>query len=96
MATHTESYSTLPSARQSKMKIDALLNPGDEEISPRTQHASIPPSHRHSYHYQASPSFPQAQTTGTTAPTTTPAQAHSQTQQRQQTRAPAQTQATTA
>ncbi|KAJ9482675.1 hypothetical protein VN97_g10755 [Penicillium thymicola] len=58
MATHTESYSTLPSARQSKMKIDALLNPGDEEVSPRTQHASIPPSHRHSYHYQASPSFP--------------------------------------
>ena len=59
MATHTESYSTLPSARQSKMKIDALLNPGDGEISPRTQHASIPPpSHRHSYHQQPSPSFP--------------------------------------
>ncbi|KAF4766934.1 hypothetical protein HAV15_009111 [Penicillium sp. str.  len=59
MATHTESYSTLPSARQSKMKIDALLNPGDGEISPRTQHASIPPSHRHSYHQQQpSPSFP--------------------------------------
>ncbi|CAG7950118.1 unnamed protein product [Penicillium nalgiovense] len=56
MATHTESYATLPSARQSKMKIDALLNPGDGDISPRSQHASIP-SNRHSYH-QPSPSFP--------------------------------------
>ncbi|KAJ5868157.1 hypothetical protein N7534_002710 [Penicillium rubens] len=72
MATHTESYATLPSARQSKMKIDALLNPGDGDISPRSQHASIS-SNRHSYH-QPSPSFPQAQTTGTTAATTTPAQ----------------------
>ncbi|CAG8901612.1 unnamed protein product [Penicillium egyptiacum] len=55
MATHTESYATLPSARQSKMKIDALLNPGDGDISPRSQHASIP--NRHSYH-QPSPTFP--------------------------------------
>ncbi|KAJ5853013.1 hypothetical protein N7534_005556 [Penicillium rubens] len=71
MATHTESYATLPSARQSKMKIDALLNPGDGDISPRSQHASIS-FNRHSYHHP-SPSFPQAQTTGTTAATTTPA-----------------------
>ncbi|KAF3012711.1 hypothetical protein E8E15_003719 [Penicillium rubens] len=56
MATHTESHATLPSARQSKMKIDALLNPGDGDISPRSQHASIS-SNRHSYH-QPSPSFP--------------------------------------
>ncbi|KAF2995631.1 hypothetical protein E8E15_000385 [Penicillium rubens] len=56
MATHTESYATLPSARQSKMKIDALLNPGDGDISPRSQNASIS-SNRHSYH-QPSPSFP--------------------------------------
>ncbi|KAJ5244553.1 hypothetical protein N7489_004649 [Penicillium chrysogenum] len=56
MATHTESYATLPSARQSKMKIDALLNPGDGDISPRSQHASIS-FNRHSYHHP-SPSFP--------------------------------------
>ncbi|CDM36322.1 hypothetical protein DTO013E5_6778 [Penicillium roqueforti] len=54
---HAESYATLPAARQSKMKIDALLNPGDGDISPRSQHASIP-AHRHSYHsHQPSPSF---------------------------------------
>ncbi|KAJ5476166.1 hypothetical protein N7475_001895 [Penicillium sp. IBT 31633x] len=42
------------------MKIDALLNPGEGDSytgSPRSQHASIPPTHRHSYH-QPSPSFP--------------------------------------
>ncbi|CAI7612677.1 unnamed protein product [Penicillium glandicola] len=57
MATHTESYATLPSARQSKMKIDALLNPGDGDSydSPRSQNASMP--HRHSYQ-QPSPSYP--------------------------------------
>ncbi|KAJ5823037.1 hypothetical protein N7447_005377 [Penicillium robsamsonii] len=54
----TQAEYALPSERQSKMKIDALLNPGDGDSydSPRTQHATIP-SHRHSYH-QPSPSFP--------------------------------------
>ncbi|CAG8001539.1 unnamed protein product [Penicillium salamii] len=52
----SQSYEKLPSSRQSKMKIDALLNPGDEDSdSPRPKHVSIP--HRHSYH-QPSPSFP--------------------------------------
>ncbi|KAJ5849337.1 hypothetical protein N7534_008026 [Penicillium rubens] len=56
METDAESYATLPSAQQSKMKIDTLLNPGDGDISPCSQHASIP-SNRSSYH-QPSPSFP--------------------------------------
>jgi len=56
MELQKESYEKLPSTRQSKMKIDALLNPGDgDSDSPRTQYASIP--HRHSYN-QPSPSFP--------------------------------------
>ncbi|KAJ5853142.1 hypothetical protein N7534_005685 [Penicillium rubens] len=45
----------LPSPRQSKMEIDALLNPGDGDPKPRPQYVSN--SHRRSYH-QPSPSFP--------------------------------------
>ncbi|OQD84567.1 hypothetical protein PENANT_c012G10857 [Penicillium antarcticum] len=55
METRTE-YAQLPSTRQSRMKIDALLNPGEEDSytdSPRSQHA-IPSIHS----YQHSPSFP--------------------------------------
>ncbi|KAJ5874425.1 uncharacterized protein N7529_002855 [Penicillium soppii] len=56
MEPEKESYEKLPSTRQSKMKIDALLNPGDQgSESPRPTYAPI--SYRHSYH-QPSPSFP--------------------------------------
>ncbi|OGE48435.1 hypothetical protein PENARI_c028G06993 [Penicillium arizonense] len=56
METRTE-YAQRPSTRQSRMKIDALLNPGEGDSysdSPRSQHASIPSIHS----YQHSPSFP--------------------------------------
>ncbi|KAJ6004324.1 hypothetical protein N7522_005969 [Penicillium canescens] len=73
METRTE-YAQRPSTRQSRMKIDALLNPGEGDSysdSPRSQHASIPSIHS----YQHSPSFPQVQTTGMDD-TTTPARVH--------------------
>jgi hypothetical protein len=57
MATDTESYATLPSARQSKMKIDALLNPGDSQSpSPPSYHTTT--TTRHSYPQQPLPSLP--------------------------------------
>ncbi|KAJ5101533.1 hypothetical protein NUU61_003755 [Penicillium alfredii] len=59
MDARTESYAPLPSTRQSRMKIDSLLNPPTDEPepsgSPYSQHASTSSS---SHGYQPSPGYP--------------------------------------
>lgn len=64
MDIHTDAYSQLPSKRQSRMKIDSLLNPPTDDgeystatSSPYTKHASISSTSSHTG-YPYSPGYP--------------------------------------
>ncbi|KAJ5138973.1 uncharacterized protein N7515_003821 [Penicillium bovifimosum] len=57
---HAEPHATLPSVRQSKMKIDALLNPGDSQPPSPPSHPTSPTTTttRLNYPQQPLPSLP--------------------------------------
>lgn len=53
MDTHTETYTERLSMRQSRMKIDSLLNPPTDTVDPYSQHDTLSSSSHASY-----PHFP--------------------------------------